>query len=968
MAFDIHGDALDLGTGGTFSATTGRGGSAEVRQTAEQEIGGHGNVAMISQDATARGGQGGLLSMDIGRHAGLSVSEGGDIRLETGAGGGAMVTQIARQGLDGVDDAAMITQEARAVGGGGGRVALRLEEGAAVSVTGDSALIMRGGHGGTAFIRQNTRQGAAGVSTSRDVAQGRTGGTAALALGADAAVAVEDGSRFTVSGGHATSGVHGGTATVEVGAGAEISVTGESGLGIEATAGRHGNARLALGDAAFVGLRDGSALTIAGAGPQLGPPPNIDGNSLALGDEAALTLADSRMDIRFDSLDIGTGTWLGLQSADADFQRGQATIEARREGDPARLRIQGDGEAVNRVSVDTSLVLGDGLDTEIVHATLRVGDDLVLHGDLVGVGGAIEVDNHFSMSAGHTHLTDTTVETGRLTVGDGRELVVHAGGGDPLQWSVRDFHVVGGSGGLLDVGTTRLDIGEQATFRLGSDDASGGELRTSLFLDGEDALAVGRITADRVIVEAGAALSVQAGELDNQAIWQALAEEGAEMPVIAGVEGSEVALPETFEAPESRLFFFDLEARDHALVVLGGTSNGAAQLIGQLDLSPPAQPVLGSLFENAGWFGPGAFHVLDSGSDDDLRLLAEQVTADTTGARQMSALHVYGLMGPALDRRFRILEADRENAGYGDLPRLASVGHTPVVTADVHDGSLAGARDGAWAQIFASRADQGRRDGVSGYDMDTFGLSVGADRWINSDVVLGLAFTYGSTDVDFKGDRHANDLDVDSFVVTHYGGMFPTNEAWFLHWQASLGRHEHRDTRFLAGPGDRQRASYSGHSLHGRLTGGYDMPVGETGTLTPFTRLTASHVSVNSFRFGGEIERREDPDSIARVEPEIGVRMAGEMAGGDSSTLRLRGGASVGYDLVRDESSANLTFVDSAEPVHIPGVKQAGTTIRANAGVDLVNRSGLTISVDYAGAFRSDFRDHTAGVRARYRY
>ncbi len=139
-------------------------------------------------------------------------------------------------------------------------------------------------------------------------------------------------------------------------------------------------------------------------------------------------------------------------------------------------------------------------------------------------------------------------------------------------------------------------------------------------------------------------------------------------------------------------------------------------------------------------------------------------------------------------------------------------------------------------------------------------------------------------------------------------------------------------------------------------------------TLSPFARLSASRISADAFSFGGAVPRREDPDSIDRLEPEVGARLLTDATLSGGTTLRFRGSLSAGYDLVGDESASELTFDEIGETVVVPGVEQAAATLRTRAGVDLIRRSGVTISLDDVGAFRSDSRSHAGMLRGRYQF
>ena len=102
-----------------------------------------------------------------------------------------------------------------------------------------------------------------------------------------------------------------------------------------------------------------------------------------------------------------------------------------------------------------------------------------------------------------------------------------------------------------------------------------------------------------------------------------------------------------------------------------------------------------------------------------------------------------------------------------------------------------GKSSNVFAQPFGMFYNERSGDDRVGFDADTSGIQLLADRWIADDVIAGVGFGYGYTGVGFDDDYGRAELNV--FRVGPYLSI--CEDTWFLDTIASYGRHDNQVDR-----------------------------------------------------------------------------------------------------------------------------------------------------------------------------
>ncbi|MDO9430203.1 MAG: autotransporter domain-containing protein [Phenylobacterium sp.] len=150
----------------------------------------------------------------------------------------------------------------------------------------------------------------------------------------------------------------------------------------------------------------------------------------------------------------------------------------------------------------------------------------------------------------------------------------------------------------------------------------------------------------------------------------------------------------------------------------------------------------------------------------------------------------------------------------------------------------------AGALIFDERAGT---DGFAGFDVRSEGLSMGLDRQINDQLIVGAAAGLGWNDTDFNGSPSG--MDGQQGSVSGYG-LWRLNEHLFIDGLIGWGRLDFDMTRWSAEAGALASAERSGDQWFGSLTMGYEQRSPRS-VLTGYGRLDASRTTLEAYRETG---------------------------------------------------------------------------------------------------------------------
>jgi outer membrane autotransporter protein len=293
--------------------------------------------------------------------------------------------------------------------------------------------------------------------------------------------------------------------------------------------------------------------------------------------------------------------------------------------------------------------------------------------------------------------------------------------------------------------------------------------------------------------------------------------------------------------------------------------------------------------------------------------------------------------------------------------RVAGQGVTN--TLDAHMADVRGASSGdllkdgaAWIKPFFGTAEQGKLNGVSGYDVDSSGFVLGVDSAVASDWRVGLAFASSNSDVAGKG---GTNLDIDTVQFIAYGS-YAIDARTALDLSLGVASNEYSQQRraFANSVGV---ADYEGTqvSLGANLSRSYKM--NDHLTLIPAVVANVTQVTVDSYREKGAAINLDVEEA---TEDSILVAVKNSVEWTPTRKGAVLANVGVGYNAV-DAASVTSSFAGNGPTFVTNGIEPEAFLITAGLGYRYVTAKNLEITAAYDLESRSEFLGNTASVKLK---
>ncbi len=276
---------------------------------------------------------------------------------------------------------------------------------------------------------------------------------------------------------------------------------------------------------------------------------------------------------------------------------------------------------------------------------------------------------------------------------------------------------------------------------------------------------------------------------------------------------------------------------------------------------------------------------------------------------------------------------------------------------------LSGDETGIWGQIFYRNADRDA-DSLSalGYDADTIGFTLGLDKSIGETAKVGVLLNYADIDIDANGLAGAQ-TDVNSYQISAYAGL--DFGAAFVNAELGYSFNDVESSRTAVGALITSESDADG--VIASLSSGYRLETGNF-TLTPSAGLRYASLSHDSFTETGGLGLTLDIDRSEFLEATVGLQLAGKVD--ETKDLSIVPFANIGYsyDLIGDGVGVNSSFNDGLDSFQLTAGESSQSRFDLGAGLNLINKSGLSIGAEYRGRFASDYQSHSGGIKVRFAF
>ena len=239
-----------------------------------------------------------------------------------------------------------------------------------------------------------------------------------------------------------------------------------------------------------------------------------------------------------------------------------------------------------------------------------------------------------------------------------------------------------------------------------------------------------------------------------------------------------------------------------------------------------------------------------------------------------------------------------------------------------------------------------------GTDTEIWGGSVGIDRRLNEQWLVGLAFTASNADVDVQS---FSSTDIDSYYITPYVSYFRENAVMGADYYSdalySYGRQDYDITRNSSAVGTPDGETHSIEISNGLRFENHGI---KHGPFVGFRWITGEIDSYDESGPGALSVNGTDFDSLASI---VGYEVAKHIA--------IQRGVIIPYaNAAWEHEFEDETVSVGGTPVSI--VDEDTLVIGLGVAAQLIN--GWTLQTEYQGRFGSDVTQHYAGIRIGYQF
>lgn len=508
----------------------------------------------------------------------------------------------------------------------------------------------------------------------------------------------------------------------------------------------------------------------------------------------------------------------------------------------------------------------------------------------------------------------------------------------------------------LDLGTTKLNIGASnyvqatgATLKAAVSGTSSGSIVTT-----------GKFTVggtDKVVLNVSK-------YIPNKAAYKIL--DGG--TGLGGIDAPVITTP----GYDNALFTATTVGDDLILTASRGESNGFAA--DAEDEGDPNAAAAGEVLDDIESPTDDMQDVLDTldGLDDSevVSSLDTMIPDVSSGAMQASFVNTGQFLG-AVSNRLGFVRS--------------GIAQTGIATGDMFHGT------GFWMQALGNHTRQATRNGIEGYQANTFGTSIGADKLLGNHVRVGFSGGYGYAHVNSKTGGSPKS-DINSFQGTIYGSYDslkqregdeikrgskggvrnPGQDSWYLDGMFGFTQNNYSNRReiFLSGDNRVAKSDSYGQQYSTRFESGYTFVFEKTKAFewTPFISLDYSYLYMNKYKEdgAGALNLTVNGQGFNLLEQGLGTKIAYPIHSKKAGTFIPSVKTVWLHDYMADPYEATASFAGGGPSFETKGAKPARNGMLVGTQLAFLNQGNMTLTGNFDWEIKEQYQSYTYYGTARF--
>ena len=247
-----------------------------------------------------------------------------------------------------------------------------------------------------------------------------------------------------------------------------------------------------------------------------------------------------------------------------------------------------------------------------------------------------------------------------------------------------------------------------------------------------------------------------------------------------------------------------------------------------------------------------------------------------------------------------------------------------------------------WSEGSVSFGKIGETNLSSAQDMTSLGISIGADKKVNENKLLGVVLRVGNNDVDVG--TYGSSVDTNAISLSLYGSN-GLNEDQFLDHVIGVSLLNSDIVRKNSGNTNTQTGDRDGKQIFSSLKFSREFEYNDM-NITPKGRMDGSFTHLNAYtEIGNEAIKYNDQDIVSLM-TSLGMMIDGDISL-ENSIVKSRVNLEYGKDFASSSKVVTRYTSDSYTTYSYQANKQDRDILTAGFGFDFTHIQGLTISADY---------------------
>ena len=301
-------------------------------------------------------------------------------------------------------------------------------------------------------------------------------------------------------------------------------------------------------------------------------------------------------------------------------------------------------------------------------------------------------------------------------------------------------------------------------------------------------------------------------------------------------------------------------------------------------------------------------------------------------------------------------QSETANQVFGAVSTRLTGGSVSTGGEGMSSGDSVFERAAMWVQGLFNHSKLDDTSKAYGFDADSSGVAMGAEKYVTEDTKIGLGYAYTNTDID----GFMRSTDVDTHTAFVYGEYKPSN--WYVNGIMSYGWSDYSENKNVSGIG--VNADYDVETLGLQAMTGYDMQFKNFG-LTPEVGLRYVHIKQDAYKDSADQGvSGNDSDILTGV---IGAKVSKTWTLENGMNIKPEARIAATYDLMNDDINSVVTLANgSAYSVEGEALDRFG--MEFGAGVTAEVNDNVEFALGYEGKFREDYQDHTGLINLKYKF